>query len=207
MLLTQESVLRLLIAVVVGGIIGVEREWHNKSAGLRTISLLTIGSTLFTLLSTQSGDNRISANIVVGVGFLGAGVILFSGGRLRGLTTAASMWVAAAAGMAIGVGEYQLALFVAVMVVVVLWLFGFVARYVEAHARETVTYEISYTRPGQFDRLEKLFVKHRLYVRARKRMKRDAHLVGQWQADGSLPRHQKFVAEALKDKQITKINY
>jgi uncharacterized membrane protein YhiD involved in acid resistance len=117
------------------------------------------------------------------------------------------MWVAAAAGMAIGMGEYGLALFVAAMVVVVLWLFGFLARYVEGHAHETVTYEISYGRPKKFDHLEELFTKHGLYIRGRKRFKRGANLVGQWQADGSLPRHQQFVAEALKDKEITKLNY
>jgi putative Mg2+ transporter-C (MgtC) family protein len=207
MLLNQQELFKLLVAALVGGIIGVEREWHNKSAGLRTISLLTIGSTLFTMLSIQSGDNRIVANIVVGVGFLGAGVILFSGGRIRGLTTASSVWVAAATGMAIGFGEFELALFVAGMVVVVLWLYTFVARYVEANARETITYDISYSRARKFERLEELFKKHRLYIRERKRFKRGRIFAGQWQVDGNLPQHQRFVAEALIDKEILDLHY
>ena len=207
MFLTQENLIKLLVAALVGGIIGVEREWHNKSAGLRTISLMTIGSTLFTILSTLSGDNRIVANIVVGVGFLGAGVILFSGGRIRGLTTASSVWVAAALGMAIGFGQYALALFVTALVLVILWLLAFVARYVESHAHETLSYEITSTRLRAFERLEKLFEKNNLYIRERKRFKRGGGFVGQWQVDGSLPQHQKFAAEALKDKEVTKLNY
>jgi len=207
MQLTQVIMIKLLVAAVVGGIIGVERQWRNKSAGLRTISLITIGSTLFTILSLQSGDNRIVANIVVGVGFLGAGVILFSGGRIIGLTTASSVWVAAAIGMAIGLGDFWLALLVAGIVLIVLWLYSFVDRFIEAYARETLTYEITYVRSHEFDTLEKLFKKHHLYVRERKRLKRSGAFIGQWAVDGNLPQHQRFVADALKDKDITKLNY
>lgn len=207
MFLTQENLIKLLVAALVGGIIGVEREWHNKSAGLRTISLMTIGSTLFTIVSEISGDNRIAANVVVGVGFLGAGVILFAGGRIRGLTTASSVWVAAALGMAIGFGQYTLALFVTALVLLILWLLAFVARYVESHAHETLTYEITCTRLRAFQRLEALFEKQHLYIRGRKRFKRGGGFVGQWQVDGNLPQHQRFAAEALKDKDVTKLTY
>src|SRR5687767_7646532 len=144
MFVSQEDLFKLFAAVLIGAIIGIEREFHNKAAGLRTITLICLGSTLFTLISLHAGDTRIVANIVSGVGFLGAGAILFSHGRIRGLTTASSIWVAAAAGLAIGFGEYELAAIVAVMAVVILGLFSFVARIVEANARETVTYEISY---------------------------------------------------------------
>jgi putative Mg2+ transporter-C (MgtC) family protein len=106
---TPEDLIKVLIAVVIGGIIGMEREIHSKAAGLRTITLITIGATIFTILSEKFGDpstSRIAANIVTGIGFLGAGVILFAEGKLKGLTTASSIWVAAALGMAVGVGEY-----------------------------------------------------------------------------------------------------
>jgi len=88
---TPEDLIKVLIAVVIGGIIGMEREIHSKAAELRTITLITVGATLFTILSEKFGDpatSRIAANIVTGIGFLGAGVILFAEGKLKGLTTA-----------------------------------------------------------------------------------------------------------------------
>src|SRR5450759_671265 len=84
---SQEDLFKLLLAVVIGGLIGLEREMHAKAAGLRTITLITFGATLFTMLSLGFKDDRVIANIVTGVGFLGAGSILFSEGRVKGLTT------------------------------------------------------------------------------------------------------------------------
>ena len=78
--ITQEDVVKLLLALLIGGLIGLEREMHAKAAGLRTITLITIGSTLFTMLSLEFSDDRVIANIVTGVGFLGAGSILFTEG-------------------------------------------------------------------------------------------------------------------------------
>jgi putative Mg2+ transporter-C (MgtC) family protein len=114
------ALFRLLLSFVLGGLIGIEREWHRQSAGLRTHILISIGSTLFTLLSIyipqtfvhiQSGDpTRIAAQIVSGIGFLGGGAILRLGVNVRGLTTAASIWASAGVGMAVGSGMYDAAL-------------------------------------------------------------------------------------------------
>lgn len=207
MIFSQQDLIKLVAAIFVGAIIGIEREWHNKSAGLRTISLITVGSTLFTILSNQTGDNRISANIVSGIGFLGAGVIILSGGRVRGLTTASSVWVAAAVGMAIGFGEFEIALAVAGMVVVVLWLFSYVARFVEANARETLTYEITCKQLKKVEGIEDIFRNQRLFIRERKIFKRGKMFVGQWQVDGNAPQHQRFVLDALKDKAVIDLHY
>ncbi len=207
MTFSQQDLIKLVVAIFVGAIIGIEREWHNKSAGLRTISLITVGSTLFTILSNQTGDNRISANIVSGIGFLGAGVIILSGGRIRGLTTASSVWVAAAVGMAIGFGEFGMALTVAGLVVFVLWLFSYIARFVEANARETLTYEITCKQLKKIEGIEDIFKNHRLYVRERKTFKRGKVFVGQWQVDGNAPQHQSFASDALKDKAIIDLRY
>jgi putative Mg2+ transporter-C (MgtC) family protein len=106
-----ESALRLLLATVLGGVIGVERQMRNKSAGVRTHMMVALGAALFLLVSVdlprRMGANladpaRIAAQIVAGVGFLGAGAILHSRGFVVGLTTAASIWLAAAIGMAAG---------------------------------------------------------------------------------------------------------
>jgi putative Mg2+ transporter-C (MgtC) family protein len=110
-----ELVQRLLLAAVLGGILGFEREMRQKSAGLRTNMLIAIGSALFTLMSYEisadgSGDpGRIAAQIVTGIGFLGAGAIMRTDAGIHGLTTAATIWVNAAVGVAAGGGEYHLA--------------------------------------------------------------------------------------------------
>lgn len=110
-----ELTIRLLLAALLGGIIGAEREWRNKEAGLRTNILITIGSALFTLMSIEltdgrTGDtSRVAAQIVTGIGFLGAGAIMRTDAGIQGLTTAATIWVNAAIGIAVGGGEYHLA--------------------------------------------------------------------------------------------------
>ncbi len=109
-----ELIERLLLAALLGGLIGLEREWKNKDAGLRTNILITIGSALFTLMSIELADGRgdpgrTAAQIVTGIGFLGAGAIMRTDAGIQGLTTAATIWVNAAVGVAAGGGEYRLA--------------------------------------------------------------------------------------------------
>ena len=105
-----EMAARMLLAGVLGGAIGFERRQAEKPAGLRTLALVAMGSALFTLISMFGFDTsdpaRVAAQIVTGVGFLGAGAILRIGGDVRGLTTAASIWLTAAVGMAAGAGLY-----------------------------------------------------------------------------------------------------
>jgi putative Mg2+ transporter-C (MgtC) family protein len=108
---------RLMLAAFLGSLLGLEREWHNRTAGLRTNTLIALGSAVFTLIaidwSAHSGgpvDTRIPAQIVTGVGFLGGGAILRVGGGIRGLTTAAAIWVNAGVGMAAGAGFFVLAI-------------------------------------------------------------------------------------------------
>lgn len=111
-----ELVKRLCLSALLGGLLGFEREWRQKSAGLRTNILIAIGSTLFTLMSidltvSSGGDaTRVASQIVTGIGFLGAGAIMRTGAGVKGLTTAATIWVNAAVGVAVGGGEYRLAL-------------------------------------------------------------------------------------------------
>lgn len=117
---------RLLVAGLLGAIIGLERELTGKEAGLRTMILICVGAALFTEMSqvlgaAQSGDpTRIASNIVTGIGFLGAGTILHQGATVKGLTTAATIWVAAAVGMAAGAGDYVRAAGTTVLVLLIL---------------------------------------------------------------------------------------
>ena len=124
-------ILELAVAIICGGIVGVEREITGKVAGLRTSILVCLGSTIFTLVSKDmasifDGDpTRIAAQIVTGVGFLGAGTILREFGRgITGLTTAAIIWLMAAIGMMIGIGELLLAIGVSICVVLMMFLFS-----------------------------------------------------------------------------------
>lgn len=116
---------QLVLAVLLGGAIGLERELRGKPAGLRTNILICIGATLFTSLSFQMaagrGDpGRVAAQVLAGVGFIGAGTIVHARGAVTGLTSAATIWVVAAVGMALGAGAYVDALGTALLVVVVL---------------------------------------------------------------------------------------
>ncbi|MBQ4494020.1 MAG: MgtC/SapB family protein [Elusimicrobiaceae bacterium] len=112
MIENSEIILRILIALLFGGVIGLERQYHDKPAGFATNTLICVGSAVFALLSVLSayylgGDPaRIAAQIVAGVGFLGAGSILRDGNKISGLTTAAGIWLVAAVGMAVGYGQY-----------------------------------------------------------------------------------------------------
>lgn len=128
--LQVEIILRLLLAAVLGAGVGYQRERVGKPAGLRTHILIALGSALFTVVSLfgfegQVDPSRVAAGVVTGIGFLGAGVIfrgMRSDGPVVGLTTAASVWVTAAIGLAAGVGMYLVAVIIAVLTVAVLML-------------------------------------------------------------------------------------
>ncbi len=113
--LTQQIIWKLVLAVIVGGAIGAEREYRSKSAGFRTLTLICLGATIFTILSQFIGGagnpDRIASNIVTGIGFVGAGVIFKETlhSKVNGITTAAMIWVTAALGMGIGAGCLVLA--------------------------------------------------------------------------------------------------
>ena len=123
-----DALTRLLVAFALGAIIGFERQYHDKPAGFTTNTLICLGSAVFSVVSLLSaqyygGDPaRIAAQIVTGVGFLGAGSIIREGNKISGLTTAAGIWVVAAIGMAAGYGEFELAAF-AVFCIMILQIF------------------------------------------------------------------------------------
>jgi putative Mg2+ transporter-C (MgtC) family protein len=122
-----DVVIRILIASVLGGIIGIEREIREHTAGFRTHILVSVGATAFTLASsyglagTGFDPNRISAQVVTGIGFLGAGAIIRYGVTVRGLTTAASLWTVAAVGLLVGQGFYSAAVVTAAVVIASLY--------------------------------------------------------------------------------------
>jgi putative Mg2+ transporter-C (MgtC) family protein len=127
---------QLVLATILGAFVGLEREVSKKAAGLRTFALVSLGAAFFTIISIMVGEqfyhtnylfdvSRIPSQIVLGVGFIGAGLIIFHRSQLRGLTTAAGLWVAAAIGMAVGFKIYLLAVFTTFLTVAVFIVFWF----------------------------------------------------------------------------------
>jgi putative Mg2+ transporter-C (MgtC) family protein len=127
-----EALIRLVLAVGLGALIGLDRETRDKPAGLRTFAIVSLGACLFTLVGEMAFPNdaetsRVVSTIITGVGFLGAGTILHRRNDVVGLTTAAGIWASAGIGMAVGMGLYVLAVGGAVLILAVLWLLGVLA--------------------------------------------------------------------------------
>lgn len=175
-----EDILRLLISIVLGLVIGIEREYRGKAAGVRTITLISFGACMFTLISMKIGGSspdRIAANIVTGVGFLGGGVIFKDGFNVTGLTTASTIWIAASLGMAIGTGNYILAFSGLAMAILVLSTFEYIREAVE-FVREIRVYQIQFhislISPEELEAVvqQEFGINHRL-----KRLVRDEEIV------------------------------
>jgi putative Mg2+ transporter-C (MgtC) family protein len=136
--MTEEFIIRLLVATALGAVIGLDREYRTKAAGFRTHVLVALGSALFMIISVHGFDDlpkdqmtlrmdpaRIAAQVVTGIGFIGAGTIIFQKNVVKGLTTAAGLWVTAAVGMACGVGMYVLAIVSTLLVLICFEAFNF----------------------------------------------------------------------------------
>ncbi len=206
-----EEVLKLVIAMLVGGIIGAERELRDKSAGFRTILLITVGSTLFTIFSlgigVETNPTRIAANIVTGIGFLGAGAILREGHRITGLTTAATIWLAAALGMGIGAGKFALVGIATGLTLVVLWVFPSLENWLD-RTRETVTYEIAL--PAQSPRrktLQETLESHGIRIYHHREIKTGDTVVITLRTTGRMENHRRLLETLLQDPEIIEVKY
>lgn len=208
--LLPEDLLKILLAIAVGGVIGLEREFRDKAAGFRTLIFICVGSTLFTIFSSKlAGGNdptRIASGIVTGVGFLGAGVIMREGGRVIGLTTAAIIWLVAALGMGIGGGDYGLAIAVAGITVVVLLGFPLLERVVNV-VRDERTVEVVV--PNTLDKIAALEGNMRAngIQAARVRQSRvDGQLTCAWRVVGTPRAHERLIAHLLSDPEILEVH-
>lgn len=219
MTIPAEDLVKILLAIFVGGAIGFEREFRDKAAGFRTLIFICLGSTLFTIFSVKlagfgdarfggPGDaTRIASNIVAGVGFLGAGVILRAGGRVFGITTAAAVWLVAALGMGIGAAEYSLVLTVTALSLVVLWLFPFFERWID-RIREERQYEIVYAvASNKGPVLDEAFRAHGLRVAQQEHTRAGDRITCSCKVAGPLANHQRLVAQLLGDPEFERVRY
>jgi putative Mg2+ transporter-C (MgtC) family protein len=158
-----EMVLRLVFSLLLGAVVGLERETHDRPAGLRTFILVSVGSTLIMIVSmnirylfpgaTDVDPGRIAAQVVTGIGFLGAGTILHEGASIRGLTTAAGLWVVAAVGLAVGAGFYVAAGVTTALALVTLSLLSHVERSLVGGKGDAMVTIVTVDRPGQLGRI------------------------------------------------------
>lgn len=205
------DLLKLGLAAVAGGLIGAEREFRDRAAGFRTIIFICVGAAFFTIVSHKIAlaydrdPTRIAANIVSGVGFLGAGVILRDGGRVMGLTTAAIVWVAAALGIGFGAGQHGLAAAGTGITLVVLWLFPYLERPIDG-LRDTRTYEVVCRKDAEkFRRLEGVFRECGLRVRSHKEMKHGDSMTCVWEAVGTRRNHDRLMDRLFADDEVLEL--
>ena len=208
-----EDFIKLGAALLVGGIIGAEREHHKKAVGLRTLILISVGSALFTIMSqrigiSSNGDgSRIAANIVSGIGFLGAGVILEERGRLTGLTTAATTWFVAALGMAAGAGEYVLSGVATALAFIVLLPLTRIEDLLEISTEERtyqITTEINWEK---FKQLKGIFKDQNMTINSTKQEKREKDMVCTFDVIGTSKKHEKVVQKLMADKEIKEVSF
>lgn len=206
------DLIKLGVAVLVGGAIGLEREYQYKAAGFRTIILITVGSTLYTIFSvSMAGPNeytRIASNIVTGIGFLGAGTILREGGRIGGLTTAATIWLAAALGMGIGAGEMDFVLAATGITLVILLFFPRMVAWIDK-IREARTYKIEICEGSltRIDQLRKLFKTCHIRVAEDHIILNGESLLSEWRTVGTPWNQEKFVKLLIQDETVCRLEY
>jgi putative Mg2+ transporter-C (MgtC) family protein len=208
--MTQGEINKFLLATLLCGLIGVEREFRNKQAGLKTMIMIGLGATLFTILSVRIGlssQDRIASNIVTGIGFLGAGVIFKEDNQVKGLTTACVIWIVAAIGMAIGGGYYEQAVGVTVVVLLALLIFPFVENFVERRFTKRTYRIVKKYENESLDTYEEYIRTSRLKLHRGKQELANGIISGTWTAIGSPRNHKKFVDKMLRDTKIIAFDF
>ena len=207
MAINWDDILKLALALLLGGIVGAEREYRDKSAGLRTMIFICVGATLFTILSrrlSSTGDpGRIAANVVSGVGFLGAGAILHQRRQVKGLTTAATGWLVAAMGMALGSNQITLAVYATVIALIVLAALPYVERLMASQHYEHL-YELTCPlNPDLVEELRERIIAHKLHIVSQSIAKEDQTMRCRWMVSGRASAHLALQHELLAHKDVT----
>lgn len=198
-----EPYIQILAAFAAGATLGLEREYHNKPAGFRTMILITVSSCLFTILSQLwSGGDRIAANIVTGIGFIGAGVVFKEGVNVKGITSASIVWMAAAIGMCIGMQQYMLAAVVVILIMLVLLvLFQFESAVFSS--LQMKNYEIRF-HPNAYsiENLEADFIALRVKFQRTKTSKQDGIVVVEYTIEIHPGKRDRFEAFLISNSHI-----
>lgn len=197
-----EDLIRLALALLVGGLIGAEREYRSKAAGFRTTIMICVGATLFTMISLRIGGDRIAANIVTGIGFLGAGLIYKDENRVKGLTSAATVWAVSALGMSIGGGYYDIALAGFGLVMGSL-LFLAKLSYRITRLNQTRDYKVvTIYKNKTLNHYERVFVDCGLTPRRGPQQRIGNEIIGRWRVSGPEQAHEKCIKRLLNDSDV-----
>jgi putative Mg2+ transporter-C (MgtC) family protein len=209
--LPPDVFIKLLLSIFIGGLIGAEREYRSKSAGFRTLTLICLGSTLFTIFSQYIGagsnPDRIASNIATGIGFVGAGVIFKGDVGVNGITTAAMIWVTAALGMGIGAGYEWVSVVGCVLILLMLYVFGLAENWID-HMNQMRNYRIvTDFKEETMKRFEKCFQSHHLRYKRGREVKDGETISGEWFVRGTKKNHLEFIHEILNDPEIKRFEY
>lgn len=207
----SEIFIRFLLAALWGGIVGAEREYRSKSAGFRTMIMISIGSCFFTMMSMLIGEtanpDRIASNIVTGIGFLGAGVIFRGENRVNGITTAATIWAVAAVGMGIGAGYYFASASASVLILIVLAALPYCERVIDK-LNQSKIYLIKCTySENAVVHFEQLLQQNNLRYRLTNQIKEANELSTTWQVQGHAKNQQRFISMVTNDETIRRFEY
>ena len=189
----NELIIRFALAILWGGIIGAERQYRSKSAGFRTMIMISLGACFFTIISNLIGGvnngDRIASNIVSGIGFLGAGVIFRGDNRVNGITTAATIWVVAAVGMGIGAGYYFAAACSSVLMILILAILPYLERYIdELNQSKEYSVVINYS-DNAVHEIEKILKASKVKFRLIRINKVDDKVNFEWEIQAHKKRH------------------
>jgi putative Mg2+ transporter-C (MgtC) family protein len=203
--IVKNELLLILISVILGLFIGAEREYRNKSAGLRTFILVCFGACLFTILSIKIGvenPDRLAANIITGIGFLGAGVIFKGDNKIEGITTATTIWATASIGMAVGSGYVYIAMLGTALVLIVLSALTYLQNFIDDY-NKVREYRIAVTRAEDISYCENIFKEHHLrYQMIRQQYSQDNFTVV-WRLVGKNSHHEEVIRHLVNDPKIT----
>lgn len=200
----ESQLLLIFISIIIGLIIGAEREYQNKSAGLRTFILVSFGSCLFTILSIEIGVNnpdRIAANIITGIGFLGAGVIFKDDNKIGGITTATSIWATASLGMSIGSGHIYLGMFGMVLVLLILRILIYLQDYID-NRNKIRDYRIITLSTENYEYCQDLFKKYNLKYIITKQQSTQDNLATTWRITGRNDHHNQLISALMNNEKI-----
>ena len=206
-----EIFIRFLLAALWGGLVGAERQYRSKSAGFRTMIMISIGSCFFTISSMNIGGihnpDRIASNIVTGIGFLGAGVIFRGDNRVNGITTAATIWTVAAVGMGIGAGYYFASACASLLILIVLAILPYCERIIESYNHSKI-YSITCTFSEEtILQFTKLLQKNKLRYKLTKQIKEGNKLTMIWDVQGNENSHEHFINTVTKIVTIDRFEY
>lgn len=204
----ETLMLRLSLAILIGGLIGWEREYRSKFAGLRTMLLISLGSFLFTILSIYlTNSDRIASNIVTGIGFIGGGVIFKSDNRVNGITTAATIWVVAALGMGVAMGAYKVVAASTILILIILLFLNKLENYIDS-VNQTHTYRISSVyKEDLLKEYEELMKQNGLRYKRINRTKNRDSIVGTWTVNGPERSHNKFTKVILHHESVKEFEF